>query len=194
MSAEVSDSRLQPLFHRIRSKSVQALGALVNVDNAIFYTASDVAVSMMKNAGIDEFSIPQKDLKTLVSAVSLALSNSYRNNMDNVKRTRARIAPKLSNGNASFGYRIGMALGSQLVNEDTIRQSKVNLEVFENLQKNKYATAERLVNVMSFRELSDLELAIQARKEQLYNDMERKLIESKARGSRHILLDEETSS
>lgn len=180
----VTDSRIQPLFYRIRSKSVHTLGALVNVDSAIFYTASDVAVRMLENAGVSVSSVPRDDMKALVSGVSLALGNSYRHNMDNVKRTRTRIAPKLASGKASYGYRIGMALGSELVSEDTIRQSKLNFEAFENLHKNKYGTAERLVNVMSFRELSDLELAIQARKEELYNSMERRLVEAKADQSR----------
>lgn len=190
---KVSDPRLECVFHRVRSRAITALGVLVGTDSAVFYTSSDVAVKLIETAGVSIDSVNSEDFRIVTSAVSMALGNSVRKNLDNVRRTRSRIASKFGKGNAGFGYRIGMSLGTELVNEDTIRESKSNMLAFENLQKNKCNTAERLVNMMSFRELSDLELIIQVRKEQLYHSLERKMLEAKS-ALHHRLMTSESSS
>jgi hypothetical protein len=177
----VKDSRMQPLMQMTRSRAVSALGAMVSTDNCVFYTASDVSYKMLRNAGIDPEFVTSDDLEKFMTYVSGVLSTSHKKGTDNVRRTNKRIASKLSSGNAAFGYRIGMALGSELITSDTIQQSRVNTETYEHVTKNKMRTAEMAIAMMTFRELTELELTVQARKKQLYFEMETKYLDAKSK-------------
>jgi len=180
MSNNIRDKRLAPLMYRIRSRCVAALGVMVNTDSCAYFTSSDVAFKLLQTACIDPKSIPQDDLERFTVGVSGALAASCSRVTDNVRRTPNRITPKLSGGRAAYGYRIGLSLGSELITTETLQQSKVNTESYELVRKNKTSTSELIVAMMTFRELSMLELCIQARKEQLYFEMETKYLDAQS--------------
>lgn len=175
----MTDNRVKTLITRVRAQTIQTLSAMIGTDNAMFYTASDVATRLTISVGVDISALAEEDRRAVIQAVSGALSSAYRNKTNNVHRTRATISPKLYAGRASYGYRIGMAINEPVVTSDTINESKTNTAAYEHVMKNRYSTAEQLVSVMSWKELSDLELAIQARKEEIFHNTERQLMEFK---------------
>lgn len=183
------DPRVEKLMHRIRSRSVQALGVLINTDGAAFYTASDVALKLLDAAKIRLDDVSVSDFNYLLSGVSQSLGNSHRKRIDDIRRTSNRIRPRLyTQGKASFGYRIGMALGMPTITVDTLRDHKSNVNTFENVQKHKAELAERLVQIMTYSELTSLEEAIRARKEHLYRSMEEKLLRSHTKASNDLYI------
>lgn len=139
---------------------VNTLGALINVDSAAYYTANDVAHRIMEKM----HSISATDRKDFTQAVTLALSQMFKNKTCDVHRTNGRIAHKLAvGGKASYGYRIGLSLGKTLVTEDTVKESRTNTECYERLLEKKYETAEVLVNELNFVELIELQRKINER-------------------------------
>jgi len=180
MENNVQDKRMAPLMFRIRARAVSALGVMVNTDSSVYFTSSDVAMKLLQTACITPTSLRGSDLEKFMTYVSGALSMSWSKGTDNVRRTTKRIAPKLSSGHASYGYRIGLSLGSELITTETLQQSRINTESYELISKNKMGTAEMIAAMMTFRELSLLELCIQARKEQLYFEMETKYLDAQS--------------
>lgn len=165
------------MMYRIRSRAISALGSLVSTDGAVFYTASDVAYHIIRRSGADPDCLSVEDFNEVSQAVCAALSSSAKKKMDHVIRTEARIAPKLhKKGKAAYGYRIGMALGSQLVTEDTLRESKETVEAYESLCRNKMVTAERIIGMLSYEELRQVEAMIRARRDSLVDDLNRQIV------------------
>tara|TARA_B100000700_G_scaffold88627_1_gene100029 strand:+ start:137047 stop:137634 length:588 start_codon:yes stop_codon:yes gene_type:complete len=181
MTNRVKDQRLAPLFDRIRARAVSTLGSMVACDNAAFFTATDVASRMITALGVDLTTIDRDDLNEVIAATSLALSTSYSRNLDQVRRTTKRISPRCSTGRAAYGYRVGMAIRTDIPDVENMRRNAENTSAYEKLDKHKNEMAERLVGMMNYRELCQLELSVQARKERLYSDMERQLFSDKTR-------------
>lgn len=155
-----SSKEFTNLSKDLSAKVFRTLGTLVGTDSNAYYTASDVA---QKIAGSHSTKIP-KDFTKFLAEVSSILSLANTKGTNNVRRTSKRIPPKLYlEGNMSYGYRIGMALGTPIVNEDTVRESKHNTECYEALLEQKMPTAMLLVEELNYADLAKLQQAIIAR-------------------------------
>lgn len=151
----------------VRSKVITALGTLVGTSQS-YYTAADVAEHLCRNIhGRDP-----EDYTRFVASVNQVLFKSFDKKLDNVKRTSGRIAAKIAvNTKASYGYRIGMALGT-IVNEDTVRESQNNTACYEKLLEHKLPTAKLLVEELNFAQLAELQQAVITRMALLHDTLE----------------------
>lgn len=164
--AQAVDLRIAGILQNyLRTRVISTLRVMVGVDNAVFYTSSDVALCLLERAGITPSTVSADDMKTVISAVSSVLSDAARKGFSDVRRTTKRIHPRYyEGGRASFGYRIGLATGRVPFNPQT---ALVHKEVQQQPQEeapSALALAEKLLGIMNERELEILEAMITTRK------------------------------
>lgn len=180
MFEHILDHRLEAILsNSFRQRVIGTLGAMVNVDSKVFFTASDVAVCILDKAGVPITTLDRSDRREFIGVVSSILSDAYRKKVNSVYRTHRSIHPKYYEGRASFGYRIGMAFLDREVTQDNLREHRMAASVAGSLPveptPEALDLAERAANMLGYSELCQLELTIQARKAKIFAELQNRV-------------------